>query len=171
MKIIVISGKARAGKDTFAGFLKTVIENSGKKVLVTHYGDLVKYICKMFFSWNGVKDEAGRSILQHVGTEGVRTKKPDFWVDFIYQMLECFPDEWDYVLIPDARFPNEINYLKNKGLDVTHVRIFRPGDNGLTEEQKCHPSETSLDTYPYDVRVDNDGTLEDLAVKTSKFIF
>lgn len=36
------------------------------------------------------------------------------------------------------------------------VRVVRPGfDNGLTDEQKSHPSETELDEYPFDYVVEN----------------
>lgn len=42
------------------------------RVLVTHFGDLVKYVCEKFFDWDGVKDESGRSLLQYVGTNKVR---------------------------------------------------------------------------------------------------
>ena len=44
MKVVCISGKARHGKDTLAGILKNYLEDSGNKVLVAHFGDLVKYI-------------------------------------------------------------------------------------------------------------------------------
>ena len=49
MKVVCISGKARHGKDTLAGILKNYLEDSGNKVLVAHFGDLVKYICEKFF--------------------------------------------------------------------------------------------------------------------------
>ena len=44
------------------------------------------------------------------------------------------------------------------------IHIERPNfDNGLTEEQKNHPSEKDLDDYDkYDYRIINDGTLEEL---------
>ena len=48
MKVICISGKARHGKDTLAGVLKKHLEDHGNRVLVTHFGDLVKYICEKF---------------------------------------------------------------------------------------------------------------------------
>ena len=47
LKIYAISGKAQHGKDTFAEFLYQELTEKGYKVLVTHYGDLVKYICKI----------------------------------------------------------------------------------------------------------------------------
>ena len=67
MQVIVISGKAQHGKDTTAGFLKDALEADGYPVLIAHYGDLVKYVCKMYLGWNGEKDEYGRSLLQYAG--------------------------------------------------------------------------------------------------------
>ena len=95
MKVILISGKARHGKDTTAGFLKSALEADDSSVLVAHYGDLVKYVCKTFFGWDGEKDEKGRTLLQKVGTDAIRAKRPDYWVSFISDMMGFFPGEWD----------------------------------------------------------------------------
>ena len=153
MRVILISGKAGHGKDTFAGFLKEAMEASEKRVLITHYADLLKYICKSFFGWNGEKDEAGREMLQKVGTEGIRAQNPDFWVNFVRQILQFFPNQWDYVLIPDARFPNEVQRMK-ECFPCTHIRVFRENyDNGLTPEQQAHSSETSMDHISPDYEI------------------
>lgn len=158
MKIITISAKARHGKDFCANIIKEQLEKNGNKVLIAHFADLVKYICKTFFNWNGEKDSVGRTILQHVGTDVVRKKRPKYWVDFLTGVLELFPDEWDYVIIPDARFPNENDDLKTKGFDVTTVRVVRPNfDNGLTDTQKHHESEVALDNYNFDYKIINNG--------------
>ncbi len=69
--------------------------------------------------------ERGRRLLQYVGTDVIRAKIPDYWVDFIAVMLSLFPDTWDYVLIADSRFPNEIQRLKDAGLDTLHLRVVR----------------------------------------------
>ena len=162
MRIYCICGKAQNGKDTCAQGLKKIIEaNSDKKVLIAHYGDLVKYVASTFFGWNGVKDEKGREVLQRVGTDIVRTQNPDYWVDFIISILKMIGSEFDYVLIPDTRFPNEINKLKEAGFDVRTIRVIRPGfDNGLTDEQKAHISETALDNFNVDVTLYNNTTIE-----------
>ena len=102
MKIVCISGKAQHGKDTTAKLLEEILEAQGNRVLIAHYGDLVKYVCKTFFGWDGKKDEKGRTLLQRVGTDKIRAVSPDYWVDFIVSILDIFCDEWDYVLIPDA---------------------------------------------------------------------
>ena len=102
-------------------------------------------------------------MLQQVGTEGIRSKEPDYFVGFVADMLYFFGDQWDYVLIPDTRFPNEIDYLKNTGFDVLYIRVIRENfESPLTEEQQNHPSETALDEYDADVMLYNDSTLDDL---------
>lgn len=162
MKLILISGKAGHGKDTLAGFMREQMEKSGKLVLITHYGDLLKYICRSYFDWDGQKDEHGRHLLQHVGTDIIRKQNPDYWVEYIRGILGMLGDEWDYVLIPDVRFPNEIEGMA--AFRPYHIRIIRPGFSMLTEEQQKHPSETALDDYPeHPWRVVmNNGTLQDL---------
>ena len=46
MKIVCISGKAQHGKDTTAKLLEEILEAQGNRVLIAHYGDLVKYVCR-----------------------------------------------------------------------------------------------------------------------------
>lgn len=170
MKVITISAKAQHGKDYTAKLIRAELERYGYKVLVCHYADLLKYICKQFFGWNGEKDEAGRTLLQKVGTEGVRVNRPDFWVDFISDILKLFPDEWDFVLIPDTRFPNEILKIK-ECFNVTSVHITRPNfENSLTEEQRKHPSETALDDFDFDYELINNGTEEGMKQEVLEFI-
>lgn len=170
MKVICISAKARHGKDASAEILKNIYESQGKRVLITHYADLLKYICKTFFNWDGTKDEFGRTLLQKVGTNVIGAKQRDFWVNFIVDILNFFEGEWDIVLIPDCRFPVEIENMK-ANFDTTILRIERPNfDNGLTAEQKQHASETSLDDYKFDAVIYNNGTIEELADKLYNFV-
>lgn len=170
MKVITISAKAMHGKDYTANVLKEKLEDMGYSTLVCHYADLLKYICRQFFDWNGEKDEYGRSLLQHVGTEGVRSQKPDYWVDFIIDIINFFPSEWDYVIIPDTRFPNEIEKMKENFSSIA-VRVTRPNfENSLTEEQRQHLSEVALDGYNFDYEINNDGTPEGMKREVGEFI-
>ena len=171
MKVITISAKAQHGKDYTASLMKERLEDMGYSVLVCHYADLLKYICKQFFGWNGEKDVEGRTLLQRVGTEGIRSVKPNYWVDFIRDILTFFPDEWDCVIIPDTRFPNEIEWLKDDGYDTISVRVVRPDfENNLTEEQRLHPSEVALDYYNFDYKLINDGTPEGMTREVNALI-
>lgn len=162
-KIILISGKARSGKDTSAQILKEIIENDGKKVLIAHYADLLKYICKTFFNWDGKKDEKGRTLLQKVGTETIRKQNPDYWVEFLAEFIAMFEDEWDYIIICDVRFPNEIETMKLYDYDVATLRVNRINfESDLTDEQKDHMSEIALDDYDFDCTINAITGIEDL---------
>lgn len=154
MKIICISGKAQSGKDFVAIRLKALLSLDGSKVLITHFADLLKYMCKTYFSWNGEKDAEGRYLLQHIGTEVFREYDENYWVDFIRNILKLFPDKWDYVVIPDCRFPNEIERFKEDGFDVVTMRLERSNsgsdNSGMNTQNKKHSSETALDEYDFD---------------------
>ena len=170
MKVICISAKAQHGKDTSAVILKEIYEAEGKRVLITHYADLLKYICKTFFDWNGEKDSYGRTLLQQVGTNIVCAKQPDFWVDFIINILKLFEGTWDIVIIPDCRFVNEIEKMR-ANFDTTVIRVVRPNfDNGLSVTQKQHPSETALDNFDFDAIIYNNGSLAELKQALYKVI-
>ena len=170
MQVIAISAKARHGKDTTAEILKELYEAKGKRVLITHFADLLKYICTKFFNWDGQKNEAGRTLLQQIGTNTIGRKYPDFWVNFIINILEIFKDTWDIVLIPDCRFPIEVEQLK-RNFDTKVLRIVRPNfDNDLTETQKQHPSEIALDNYNFDFIIENNSSILDLKTKLKNYI-
>ena len=161
-KFLCISGHARHGKDTSAEMFKQHLEQMGYRVIIAHYADLLKYICKSFFGWNGEKDEFGRTMLQRVGTDQVRRLNPNYWVDFITGVVRMFSDTWDFVIVPDARFPNELYRIVDAGFPMTHIRVVRDGfESDLTDEQKSHSSETALDSYEYDYLLHNN-TFEQL---------
>ena len=61
MKIILIGNKARMGKDTFATMLK---EELNERAIIVHFADVLKFICKSYYNWNGEKDTFGRTLLQ-----------------------------------------------------------------------------------------------------------
>ena len=163
---ILISGKAQHGKDTTATMLSDEFKKKGKKTLIIHYADLLKYICKQYFGWDGNKDEKGRTILQEVGTDNIRKNYPDFWVKFVADFVVCFPNRWDYVIVPDTRFPNEASHIVDRGFNAFLLRVNRGGGfvSPLSEEQQRHASETALDNADFDFVIHNDGTLQDLRV-------
>lgn len=163
MKVILVSGKAQNGKDTAASMIQNKLTADNHRVLLTHYADLLKYICHTYFGWDGKKDEKGRELLQYVGTDVVRKNNPNLWVDFVAMILKYFHENWDYVIIPDCRFPNEITSMTDKGFDTVHLRVVRKNFiSPLTDEQQKHPSETALDDTVPDFYIENTGSLEDL---------
>lgn len=150
-KIITISGKAQHGKTTSAEIIKSVLTHKNKTAIIFNYGDILKFICKDYFDWNEKKDEHGRQLLQYVGTDYIRKYDKDFFVNIGINIIKVVFRDYDYILVADCRFPNEINALKKKFNNVITLKVFREDyENNLTEEQQQHPSETSLDTYLFD---------------------
>lgn len=167
-RIICIGGKAQHGKDTSA---KMFFEELSKdnRVLIVHYADLLKFICKTYFGWDGNKDEQGRTLLQHVGTEVVREQIPDYWVDFVIKLVNLFPNEWDYIIIPDTRFPNELHKWNEAGYESTYVKVIRENFiTPLTSEQQKHRSEIALDNETPDYILYNTSTVEDLKIQVQE---
>ena len=152
MRIILISGKAEAGKSLTAHILKEKFEADGLRCCIVPYGDYVKSTARLLWDWNGSKDEYGRQILQYWGTEMVRAKHPTFWVDTVKRLADIVEPDFDYFIIDDCRFPDEIEEWNN-WVKLT-VRVERPGhENALSPSQRVHTSETALDDYPFAVRL------------------
>lgn len=157
MKVILISGKAQHGKDTTAQLLKAELEANQHSAMIIHYADLLKYICKQYFNWDGVKDDQGRELLQIVGTDIIRKKDPEFWVDFVIRLSKVFSDTIDYILIPDVRFPNEIQKWWENNIQPITIRVERPEfDSNLSNSAKNHISETALDDFNFNYILIND---------------
>ncbi len=169
MKIILISGKARNGKSETAKMLKNKLELKGYKVLVTAYGNLLKFICEKFFGCDNQKNEFNRGLWQYVGTDVIRKQHPNYWVDFIVGIVSMFPDKWDYIIVDDCRFVNEIE--RWFGFDVITLRVNRLNfQSPLTPEQQQHISETALDNYEFDYVINSESGLDKLEKEVGKFI-
>jgi len=168
--IIPISGKAESGKDLTATLLKIELQKQGKRVLIINYANYLKFICQKYFGWNGEKDIQGRELLQKTGTEKVRAKNNNFWVDAVIEFVKVFEGDFDYILIPDTRFIQEIDRWFEEGFEVITLRIERLNhENKLTPEQRLHTSETALDNYNFDYYIKCE-TKEEKEQEVIKFI-
>lgn len=178
MRTILISGKSGSGKDAFASIVKTLLEEHRHvKVITIHFADLVKVYAQLYYNWNCIKDEAGRTLLQHLGTDTVRAKYPDYWARTVAQFLDAVRDDFDYALIPDARFPNEIETVARIAFPAISVRLTRYNLDGtlytnplFTPQQLAHPSETSLDGWKwFDYKYEIADGLTHLTAAATKF--
>lgn len=163
-KIILFSGKARHGKDTAAAFLKEELESRGKTVMIYHFADILKMICETSYNWTpGDKGPVGRTILQNVGT-AYRENNPNCWLNIAEEI--ALATDKEYFIVPDCRYKNEADGFS--GFEKYVVRIVRPNfDNGLTEEQKNHKSETDMDFYSCNCVILNYEGLNELKEKAA----
>lgn len=168
MKVYLVSGKARHGKDTIAGFLKEELEKRGKKVCFVRYAAYIKFYAKEYFGWDGSEETKPRELLQYIGTDIIREKIDRlFHVKRILQDIEVLSYFFDTIIIPDVRVKEEILIPKEKFDNVVSINIFRPNfESELTGKEQAHLTEVGLDDFDqYDYKVINDKDLEALKQK------
>ncbi len=170
-KIYVVGGKAKHGKDTFSAFLKEAYESHNKKVIVTQLSKYIKYYAREMTGWDLSEETKPREFLQQLGTTVIRQKlkKDDLFINRMIDDIEIFSYFYDAIIISDVRLKKEIIDLKKAYPNIISIHIDRPNfDNGLTEEQKKHPTEIDLDDYnEFDIEVVNT-TLDDLKETAEK---
>ena len=173
-KIIMLSGKARSGKDTTSLMINDLLVNKGYKVLNLQYSSYIKEYAKKISNWDGSDETKPRELLQQLGTDIIRKQIDElFFVKRIIGDIKVYSYFYDIITISDCRAKVEIDLPREEFKDLLcAVHITRPNfDNGLTEEQKKHFTEVDLDDYDkFDYEIVNDGTLDDLKEKVEKFI-
>lgn len=175
-------GKAGSGKDEFCDRMAL---NSGSHVVSYRkaFADALKKTCAVMY---GVNEEVfhdrekkevvdarlgvtPRELLQKFGTDIVRQLDPDHWVKRLEVEVEntipeasvTFGFTHQLVVIPDVRFQNEIDWVKENGGVVINIVRENPD---VGEMDKSHLSETALnDVVDYDDVIENNGTLENLS--------
>lgn len=169
LTIILISGKARHGKTTFANMLKEEHALIGRKAVATSYAKYLKLYAKELTDWDGENDTKPRKFLQDLGTEIRKSLgKPEFFVKRLEDDIDVYSQFASTVMVDDARLPIEIEYFKNKYHNrVKTIKIIRPNFvNSLGELEQAHETENELNNYEaFDYTIMNDGTLEDLRTK------
>ncbi len=179
MKIIGISGKAGAGKDTVARILRSIIQKDYSCTKLSFAGKL-KDICVMLFGWdrerlegdyaykegntldNGEIDPAcamlgmtRRQVLQIMGTEGMRHGlHQDIWI--IALKLAIMRGEFpaDVGFLTDCRFKNELQFVRDMGGYL--IRVDRVDGIETLTKHTDHASETDwLDWDDWDSKFEN----------------
>jgi len=177
--IIIISGKARVGKDTFGLKIKNAVhELSGIEYKKVSLAEPVKEIASKYMGWDGKKDKKGRKLLIDIGTTIGRAYCQDVWVKYItlyYINPFVIVNEKCIVCIPDNRFPDEIeNIIKFRCWDVKIISIRIKGEQRITSNDfvdKEDSTEISMDNYDnFDYTIENNGTTEDLQIKANEII-
>lgn len=151
IKVVLIAGQAKCGKDFTAMIIKETLEEKGKRVLILHFADELKALATRLYEWDGKKDECGRTLLQWFGTNVIRARCPDYWVESVVRLVRVLSPDYDYFVVPDWRFKNEHAYWNSLEFDVRTLKVIRADyTNDLTEDQKNHPSEHDLDDYKFE---------------------
>lgn len=158
MKLYLICGKARAGKDTFAKLIKQEEEKNNKKVCILKLTAPLYRWAEDYFNYDKEKDEKPRELLQTIGYDILQLKlgKKDFLLDYLITTIEILDDYYDVGLITDGRLVHEIEILKEKYPNIKTILLTNKKDNKLTNKEKNHQTEIDLDDYQdFDYIVEN----------------
>ena len=164
--LIGLTGRARSGKDTVAGMLKTVVDfkslafaaalKDGLKTMLDltdeHvYGDLKEVVIEDF-------GKSPRQMLQTLGTEwGRQLVHDDIWLTVTRRKIDRWREEGFAVVMTDVRFENEAEMIRKMGGRVWHV--VRPDAPKIN----AHASENGVSfDAATDITIYNNGTLDDL---------
>ncbi len=145
MKIIGLGHYSRTGKDTIANYIVDIIREMDPTLRVAKipFATKLKQIAHELYSWDGLQDQAyydtkeGEKfrdvplptigltpveIWVALGTPGVRQAVYDkTWIDYLLKT----DHKLDVLIIPDVRFPNECDAIKEAGGIL--AKIVRPG--------------------------------------------
>lgn|SRR5574344_71863 len=164
--IFVIAGKANAGEDTSASVINNYATLKGKRAINLTFAYYVETYAKQI---SDLKDaHSSVSFLQTLGTDIIRKQiDNDFFIKRILGDIKVYSYFFDIITISDARFPEELDAIAQNFSNVYKIKVDRENFNShLTNIEQQHLTETALDNYNnYDFVIDNDGTIEDLALK------
>lgn len=204
--IIGIVGFLGSGKGTVGDIL---IQNYGFYRL--SFADAVKDAVSVIFSWprhllEGDTQESRefrekpdafwskrfgydvtpRYMLQLMGTEAGRDVfHKDIWIHALERKLAMF----DNVVVPDVRFPNEIDFIRKVGGKIVRVKrgpepdwydlahaannvnfLHSPECHDEMSKSGIHYSEWAWVGQEFDHVIDNDGSMEDLRNKINNIM-
>ena len=172
MKVIGFTAKIGGGKDTAGKVITEALQEKGYSVTKLSFAKCLKDICCMMFGWDrerlehdfdykegdtlddGSPDPAcqmlgktRRVVMQELGTEAMRNGlHKDVWVIALQlAIMRGEYDEYDYGLLTDCRFLNELNFVKNVG--GTLIKIQRFGDRTTLSDQTGHVSELEWEQW------------------------
>ena len=174
IKIYLICGKARTGKNTVGSFIKAELEKTDHKVCEIQIMRTLKGYLKDYFNWNGKEETKPRELLQRMGTELIRGEMnmPLFHIDRLTEDIKVLSNFYDVFIVDDIRLKNEIMEIRKRFKNVKVILVEKENiDNGLTFEQQNHSTERDLEDFSdYDCKIINSDDIKLLHDEVSKLI-
>ena len=96
MKVFVIGGKARCGKNTFGEYLKEQLKDYGYKPCIMHITEPL-----YGYDWDEKEDEKPREFLQKMGIEIIREKmgKKNFLLTRLMEDIDILRNFFDVFIL------------------------------------------------------------------------
>lgn len=167
IKLIGITGKARAGKDTLAqcfvgmGYEQVAFAKGVKDVTAYLAGEAVE-----LFYQDDTKEAhchtlgmTRRRAMQNVGNAMREAIGDHVWVEPL--LMAWRVAGMPATIVSDVRYPNEAQAIRDAGGIV--IQVLRPSIEGLSGDAAAHISEAGIPPKLINYTLLNNGTLDDLA--------
>ena len=168
MKIIGVLGRARSGKDTISGILIQELQSKGVNYKVVRLASPIKEAAVALFGFTHEQLEGPskemidpvwnitpRSVFQKITDTTMREMGVQFFTKRLYQKYDASCESEKYIIIPDVRYPHDIEEIRRRGGLV--IKVSRDDTNIIR-----HDCENIIDTLEGDVNINNSGTITDL---------
>lgn len=168
MILIGISGPAQSGKSTLAGEFRRLVEFRGQKYREQPFaGPLKRMLASIEVDTSDLSKNVPvafldgsvtpRIMMQTLGTEWGRSLLPDLWLRVWKHELD---DGAHCVCVPDVRFDNEADLIRELGGTIIHVKR-KPTADMLAVP--AHASEAGIKRAKGDIIFYNDRGIEKMA--------
>lgn len=166
--IFIINGPAGAGKDTFVQLVTYILneyKNSFNTVVNFSSVDKVKEIAKLI-GWTGGKSERERKFLHEL------KKLSEEYYDLPFQSMKEKVSQFtnpsntkSIFLFLHIREPENITRAVNE-FKATTILLTRDSVKLITSNS----SDARIFDYKYDIKIENNGTLQDLKITAENFV-
>ena len=180
-KVVIINGKPQSGKDTFCRFAQGCCDDdeSANTLIISSVDPLKKMLTQL--GWDGTKTYEIRDILMCMKRLWVQNQDGPtmFLFNNILEFHKTYTGE-DNIVFVHIREPEEIKKLVNAltgfesmGIDVISLLVIRESGEDTPNQPagtRRSDDEALINSYEYDVTINNDGDLIKLQELAAEFV-
>lgn len=180
-KVVIINGKPQSGKDTFCKYAQGYCDDdeSANTLIISSVDPLKEMLTQL--GWDGTKTDKIRDMLMDMKQLWVQNQDGPtmFLFNNILEFHKTCTGE-DNIVFVHIREPEEIKKLVNAltgfesmGIDVISLLVIREGGEDTPDqpaETRRSDDEALINSYEYDVTINNDEDLIKLQELAAEFV-
>ena len=180
-KVVIINGKPQSGKDTFCKYAQGYCDDdeSANTLIISSVDPLKEMLTQL--GWDGTKTDKIRDMLMDMKQLWVQNQDGPtmFLFNNILEFHKACTGE-DNIVFVHIREPEEIKKLVNAltgfesmGIDVISLLVIRKGGEDTPNqpvETRRSDDEALINSYEYDVTINNDEDLIKLPELAAEFV-